>query len=57
MLEVTDDGAGMTPAIAVRPGSYGLVGMRERADAIGASLEIDSAPGEGTTVRCLLEQR
>lgn len=57
VLEIADDGAGMTPAFAIKPGSYGLVGMRERADAIGASLEIDSSPGHGTTVRCLLEQR
>ncbi len=57
VLEVRDDGAGMDAAFAMKPGSYGLVGMRERADAIGATLEIASAPGHGTTVRCLLEQR
>ena len=56
-LEVVDDGGGMADTRAVKPGSYGLLGMRERADAIGASLEISSAVGEGTTVRCLLEQR
>jgi signal transduction histidine kinase len=56
-LEVADDGGGMADTRAVKPGSYGLLGMRERADAIGASLEISSAVGEGTTVRCLLEQR
>jgi signal transduction histidine kinase len=57
LLEVSDDGDGMATVFAVKPGSYGLTGMRERADAIGASLEIDSSPGQGTTVRCLLEQR
>jgi signal transduction histidine kinase len=47
----------MADTLAVKPGSFGLLGMRERADAIGASLEISSAIGKGTTVRCLLEQR
>jgi nitrate/nitrite-specific signal transduction histidine kinase len=35
----------------VRDSAYGLVGMRERADVIGAHLSIDSTPGAGTTVR------
>ena len=55
VLEVSDDGAGMESPLTVKPGSYGLLGMRERADAIGAALEIESAPGRGTTVRCLLD--
>lgn len=49
-LEVRDDGTGL-----VVPGThdhYGLVGMRERAEAIGAELEIESNPLVGTTVRC-----
>jgi len=52
LLEITDDGAGMVLNGDAKPGSYGLVGMRERAEAIGGALEIDSAPGGGTTVRC-----
>jgi len=56
MLEVTDDGCGFVNGNAGRPDSYGLVGMRERADAIGATLEIDTAPGRGTTIRCHLRQ-
>jgi signal transduction histidine kinase len=55
MLEVADDGQGISPAARAKPGSYGLTGMRERADAIGASLAINSAPGKGTTVRCHVE--
>jgi signal transduction histidine kinase len=54
-LEVADDGRGLATAAATKPGSYGIVGMRERADAIGAALEIDSTPGRGTTVRCRIE--
>ena len=33
------------------PGHYGLTGMRERADAIGGTLEVTSELGLGTTVR------
>jgi two-component system nitrate/nitrite sensor histidine kinase NarX len=47
---ITDDGGGFDPThIAQRP-HPGLEIMRERAASIGASLEISSAPGEGTTV-------
>ncbi len=56
LLEVTDDGCGFAKGSAGRLDSYGLVGMRERADAIGAALEIDTAPGRGTTIRCHLRQ-
>ena len=49
LLEVSDDGIGM-PGGHPRKGSYGLVGMRERADAIGAHLDIQSESGKGTTV-------
>jgi len=48
-LEVADDGSGFEPA-AVAGEHYGLVGMRERADAIGAHLAIESQPGVGTKV-------
>jgi PAS domain S-box-containing protein len=47
--EVTDDGVGFDPA-SVRKG-VGISGMRERASALGGSLEIESAPGKGTSVR------
>ena len=46
--EVTDDGIGFDPA-TVREG-VGFSGMRERASALGGNLEIESAPGEGTSV-------
>jgi len=52
-LEVTDDGRGFAVDRDGRPDSYGVTGMRERADAIGAQLDIISGP-EGTTVRCQL---
>jgi signal transduction histidine kinase len=49
VLEVRDDGHGFDPE-AVQLGN-GLVGMRERAAALGADLQIESAPGKGTLVR------
>ncbi|MEZ5382522.1 MAG: GAF domain-containing sensor histidine kinase [Microthrixaceae bacterium] len=49
-LTVTDDGRGFETRGSVRENSYGLVGMRERADAIGAQLAISSRPGAGTTI-------
>jgi len=54
MLEVViaDDGQGFDQAaVAVRPDAgYGMDTMRERAESIGGSLEVASAPGEGTRV-------
>jgi signal transduction histidine kinase len=57
LLEVSDDGAGMHNTFPLKPGSFGLLGMRERADAIGAALEIESEVGHGTTVRCMLDSQ
>jgi PAS domain S-box-containing protein len=45
-LSVTDDGTGLPPAMAFgRPGHLGLVGMRERALAIGARIDFQAGPG------------
>ena len=49
-LVVADDGIGFD-AGAARSRSLGLTTMAERARAIGGALEIESAPGAGTTVR------
>jgi signal transduction histidine kinase len=50
MLEVCDDGAGFDPALG-GGGGFGLPGMRERAERLGGTLQIESAPGAGTRVR------
>ncbi|MFZ6002388.1 MAG: GAF domain-containing sensor histidine kinase [Actinomycetota bacterium] len=54
VLEVADDGVGFPVTTAGRLDSYGILGMRERAASIGATLTIDSQPGKGTRVRCAL---
>jgi signal transduction histidine kinase len=46
-LVVADDGRGFDPR-GEFPGHLGLQSMRERAAAVGGTLEIQSAPGEGT---------
>lgn len=53
-LTVVDDGDGLPPGRPTREGGYGVLGMRERADAIGATLSFSTTPGGGTTVRLTL---
>ena len=48
-IEIGDDGIGFDPE-AVEAGHYGLLGMRERVRLAGGSLEVRSAPGEGTHI-------
>jgi signal transduction histidine kinase len=52
VLLVVDDGVGFPRDRAGRLDSYGIVGMRERAASIGATLDITGTPDVGTTVRC-----
>ena len=47
---VEDDGKGFAPATVLGTECLGLIGMRERAEALGGSLTVESAPGEGTTI-------
>lgn len=49
-VEVRDDGRGFDPEQAGASEHFGLIGIRERASALGATLVIESAPGRGTTV-------
>jgi signal transduction histidine kinase len=50
MLVVEDDGVGFDGAIAMQANGYGLVSMRERAQALPGALSILSRRGGGTTV-------
>ncbi len=56
---IRDDGRGFTPAELAGSSHYGLTIMRARAERVGGSLHVESAPGVGTTViaRLPLENR
>jgi PAS domain S-box-containing protein len=49
-VRVTDDGRGFDVNRALHAGRFGLTNMQERARRIGASLSIESDPGQGTSV-------
>jgi signal transduction histidine kinase len=53
---VRDDGAGIDPEVlhAGRDGHWGLAGMRERAESIGARLKVWSGTNAGTEVELLI---
>ncbi len=57
-LQVTDNGKGFevpkSPAEFAPGGHFGLLGLYERAELIGARLEIHSSPGEGTRITVIL---
>ncbi len=52
IVSVDDNGRGFNPS-ATLPG-HGLVGLRERAALLGGTVEIRSAPGDGTSVQLFL---
>ena len=49
VLRIRDDGRGLGGDWKA-PGHYGLVGMQERASAIGGTLSLESRPGDGLSV-------
>ena len=51
-LSISDDGVGFDPSIARR--GVGLRSMAERAETLGGSFEVRSAPGRGTVVTARL---
>jgi signal transduction histidine kinase len=52
-LRVSDDGVGFDDTVTADSGRFGLVSMKERAQEIGATLEVHSVPGVGTTVEVM----
>jgi signal transduction histidine kinase len=59
-LSIRDDGIGFDPARAaqlLKDGHYGLAGMRERVELGGGRLDLESRPGEGTTIEVALPPR
>ncbi len=58
-LTIRDDGVGFDPAGAAAlslGGHFGLLGARERAEAVGARLLVESTPGQGTTIRATKDE-
>ncbi len=55
-LSVIDNGIGFDSTTSIKSNSPGLIGMQERALAIGGQVKIDSTPGKGTTVTFLLHK-
>ncbi|HEX6025174.1 MAG TPA: GAF domain-containing sensor histidine kinase [Solirubrobacter sp.] len=51
-LSVRDDGRGFDPQASTA--GYGLLGMRERLALVGGTLDLESAPGEGTVLRAAI---
>lgn len=59
-VEIRDDGVGIAAEVleqGYRPGHFGLVGMRERAERIGGGFSIESSPGMGSAVTMTLPAR
>lgn len=57
-IEIRDNGAGFNPVNVIgQVGHYGLVGLRERARLIGGTLEVISAPMQGTSIHICLPLR
>jgi signal transduction histidine kinase/ligand-binding sensor domain-containing protein len=56
VVELEDDGKGFDPSNTDSYNGNGLPNMRVRAEAIGATFTIDSAPGKGTRARIVLPQ-
>ena len=51
VLEVRDNGRGITESEVANTRSIGLIGMRERAALVGGEVSFSGAPAQGTTVR------
>lgn len=53
-MEICDNGVGITAAQLAASGSFGILGIRERVNSLGGSLNISGVPGRGTTLRVSL---
>ena len=53
-VQIRDNGVGFNVSQGRQKNSFGLLGMQERAIALGGSLEIESTPMQGTTVRLVV---
>jgi signal transduction histidine kinase len=53
-LTITDNGKGIGEDAKAKPGSFGLIGMRERVIAAGGTFSVHGKPGKGTVVEVVL---
>lgn len=51
VLTIEDNGKGISEEDILKPRSFGLIGMRERARLLGGEVEISGVPSEGTVIR------
>ena len=51
LLEITDNGRGITEEELAAPDAYGLIGMHERANLLDGTLNIESHIGKGTKLK------
>lgn len=49
-VEITDQGPGLPPNVMMKPFSYGLRGLAERAKTVGGWLDVSSVDGKGTSI-------
>jgi PAS domain S-box-containing protein len=56
-LEVRDNGVGLAEGSLAKTASFGIRGMMERVRALGGWLDINGAPGKGTTVMLSIPRR
>ncbi|MEA5125594.1 sensor histidine kinase [Xanthomonas floridensis] len=60
VLRIRDDGCGLDPDVLhghARTGHWGLTGMQERAQRIGAKMQLWSRPGSGTEIQVVIPAR
>jgi signal transduction histidine kinase len=57
LIEVADDGRGFSPTDLLAASRFGLRGMRERAESVGAEFQVTSHPRGGTTIRLKIPLR
>jgi signal transduction histidine kinase len=57
LLEIRDDGRGITAEEVSDPHSLGLIGIRERADLAGGTVHVEGVAGRGTIVSVRIPSR
>jgi len=51
LLEVVDNGKGITQAAVTNPKSFGLIGIKERVHSLGGEVDISGTPNAGTRLK------